>query len=146
MDLLVMACCANKLDQAAPALELYRSRAFNVVRDHQNGRRIRQQPELAVAILSAKHGLIASDEVIAPYDQKMTAARSTQIGLPHKVPQLLEQASSCAVFGGELYRRILRGWCYQLGIELTELVGAGRGCGDHYRALKLYLAHKAVAA
>ncbi|AVJ50275.1 hypothetical protein I5J36_gp59 [Mycobacterium phage Mendokysei] len=65
----VIACAAQKLDQAAPAAELYQSanfalnlRAARVLAERAGGR---------VLILSALHGLVELDAVLAPYDVKM---------------------------------------------------------------------------
>lgn len=65
----VIACAAQKLDQSAPAAELYQSanfalnlRAARVLAERAGGR---------VLILSALHGLVELDMVLAPYDVKM---------------------------------------------------------------------------
>lgn len=70
--IVVIACGAAKLTHAAPAAELYTSghfilmlRAAHRLADSQGGR---------VLVLSALHGLVELDTVLAPYDVKMGAA------------------------------------------------------------------------
>src|SRR3546814_7260194 len=61
----LVACVAAKLDRPAPARDLYASPWFQKARayvERQGG---------AWFILSAKHGLIAPETVIAPYDETL---------------------------------------------------------------------------
>jgi len=123
MNRLFISCCGRKLEHSARAIDLYKSRQFNLAQ---------QLLELGweVTIISAKHGFLDADCIIEPYDQRMTANRSQEIllrGLRENI-----SATKNYVFGGELYRRIIR----ELDPCVTELVGANRGNGDHYSALK----------
>lgn len=58
----LVGCCAEKLDKAAPAHELYRSPLFRLSLAHAK----RMTGE--VFVLSALHGLVPLDRVLEPYD------------------------------------------------------------------------------
>lgn len=73
--LLVVACAAAKREHPAPAAELYRSSHFAFMlsaarSEAEETTRVCGQPA-SVAILSALHGLLNPDTVVAPYDLKM---------------------------------------------------------------------------
>jgi hypothetical protein len=70
----LVACAKTKLDRPAPARELYTSPLFRGSLAYAEQRCDR------VFILSAKHGLVSPDEVIAPYDEtvKRMAQRERQ--------------------------------------------------------------------
>ena len=59
---ILVACCGPKLDHAAPARDLYTSDLFT------KSRAYAERNGCGWAILSAKHGIVLPDEVIAPYD------------------------------------------------------------------------------
>jgi hypothetical protein len=134
---LVMACSARKQSRGARALELYKSRQHTFalaawLRD----------PHLFVAILSAKYGYVRASDWIEPYEQLMTPERAAELEhderayTAFRLHVVTHQAATVMVYGGELYRGIIRAWCVRLGRPCIELVGENRGCGDHYRALK----------
>lgn len=118
---LFISCCGNKLDHAAPAIKLYQARQFTLAQ-----RLLGKGWE--VTIISAKHGFVDSNEVIDTYDQKMTSKRSDEI-LCRAFREDISDTNNF-VFGGELYRRIIR----KMDPSVHELVGANRGNGDHYSA------------
>lgn len=76
----VIPCAAEKLDQAAPAVEIYSSANFRHILGAAAAHALDTERALGtpvkVLILSAKHGLIELGEVIAPYDTKMGDAAS----------------------------------------------------------------------
>jgi hypothetical protein len=129
---LIMACCANKLETRAPvrALELYQSRAFNLVRE-------RALPgDWQILILSALYGLVPAHVPLQAYDRRMDEDRVRELLDRATAPLGLRAApGTIHVFGGELYRRVIRTWCQQERRACVEVIGAGRGCGDHYSAL-----------
>src|SRR3990170_2941760 len=60
----LVSCCKTKLDHAAPAKDLYQSPLFrHAVRWLLQSNRVWEG-----GILSAKHGLVLPDQVLAPYD------------------------------------------------------------------------------
>ena len=72
----LISCSAQKLDHPASAVELYTSTLF------------RKAVAYAVThcdgwfVLSAKHGLVRPEQVLEPYDQKLTVTPSTVDGRP----------------------------------------------------------------
>lgn len=73
--LYVVPCGAAKQDRPAPAAELYTGAHFRYVlgrvREH-----AASDPDGQVVILSALHGLVQLDDVLAPYDTTMTCPSS----------------------------------------------------------------------
>jgi hypothetical protein len=76
--LIVTACGAKKNDQPMEAWKLYKSPRIRLI--HQ------RKGEYPMAILSAKYGLIDSEEIIEPYDQKMDQIRAQEL-----VPVIVEK-------------------------------------------------------
>lgn len=66
-EFFVIPCGAAKLDTPAAARDLYTSTSFKLALNAA----LTQVDAAHVLILSAKHGLVALDEVLAPYDTKM---------------------------------------------------------------------------
>ena len=62
----LVACSKTKLDRAAPARELYTSPLFRMSLERA------QQVSGVVYVLSAFHGLVGLDQVLEPYDRKLT--------------------------------------------------------------------------
>jgi len=78
MRLLILACSQRKRSASAPALELYDGPAYRVVR-----RALRNGVhDVEVWVLSAGHGLIPANQVIAPYDRRLTRARAIELAIP----------------------------------------------------------------
>lgn len=109
----LVSCVGEKLDHAAPARDLYQSAWF---------RKARQYAETHGArwyILSAKHGLLAPDEAIEPYNatlNDMSAAERAKWGEGVLAQiELQIQPGHLVVLAGENYRRPL----------VEELVRAG---------------------
>src|SRR4051794_35194237 len=65
----LVSCVKSKRKKAAPAQELYTSQLFRGMK------RYAQRNADAWYILSAKHGLVRPEEVVAPYEQTLTAMR-----------------------------------------------------------------------
>lgn len=107
--LLLLACSGLKLDRPAKALDLYRGVMYGTYRAH-------VQPAAAphLVILSALHGFISPDAVLAPYDQRMTPARADDM-LAHLGTRYLANGAWPQAFGdvllagGQEYRRVMRG-------------------------------------
>lgn len=120
--LVVVACAAAKREHPAPAAKLYCSNHFAFILSAARSEaaettRVCGQPA-GVAILSALHGLVDLDTVIAPYDLKMGQPGScspervaAQLGTrrPHQIIALLPAA----------YLRVLAA-----GIHLVNEAGA----------------------
>lgn len=61
----LVGCAAQKLDQPAPARELYTSRLFRAALAYAEARCARTY------VLSALHGIVELDQVVEPYDQRL---------------------------------------------------------------------------
>lgn len=72
-NLLILPCSKQKkkLDNV-PAIELYDGPFYRIIKKH-------NLSNIVILIVSAKYGLINSDEVISFYDQKMTRIRAKEI-------------------------------------------------------------------
>jgi len=112
--LVVIACGAEKLDRPAQAAELYTSGHFRLML--KAARRLAQDHGGRAVIMSALHGLVELDAVVAPYDLKMgqpgsiTAAavagqldtiapRAITTLLPHTYAATLDEAAELAGIG-----------------------------------------------
>lgn len=92
--LVVIPCAAAKLDRPAPAGKLYDSAQFRYMLDAATTEAIDNERVMGVTtrvmILSAAHGLVDLDTVLAPYDTKMGDAAA--IGTEVVVDQLVALA------------------------------------------------------
>lgn len=105
--LLILACSGKKAAVRAPALQLYQGVMYQTYRAH-----VQYSAAPPVVILSAKHGFVAPDEALDPYDQRMTPARADEIlgRLQQCVVQVAWPSRASRVFlaGGQHYRRVMR--------------------------------------
>lgn len=133
----LVACSAGKLDHAAPARDLYTSQLF------------RKAAAYAAAtcdrwyILSAKHGLLAPEDVVEPYDERLPRnPRSAEV---HRWAIGVRNALNFELAGipgvvlvalaGEAYRTPLAG-----GPWTIEAPMAGLGIGQQLGYLTRQLA------
>lgn len=105
-EIVLVACCKTKLDHAAPARDLYCSPWF------QKARAYAEAKGCPWFILSAEHGLVSPDTVLAPYETAMAnlgeAARlawSRRV-LAQLVPHTIK-AARVTILAGEPYRETL---------------------------------------
>jgi hypothetical protein len=68
--LILVGCCGAKLDHPAPAKDLYQSQLFK------KGRAWAERHGDAWMILSALHGAVDPERIIAPYDWKMKQTKA----------------------------------------------------------------------
>lgn len=112
-SLLIIACsrCKNSQTELLPALERYNGPTFRLLR-----RFLKQNPSfsLDIYILSAKFGLIRSDELIPLYDQKMTKKQSHELQseLICKLQEILNTSSYTNLYFclGKAYFAVLDGY------------------------------------
>lgn len=123
---MVVACCGPKGDAAAPAGELYRASSFALMRDaalaEVGGDRAR------VFIMSARYGLVNIDDVIEPYDMRLTDDGAVDDAT------LIAQAIDAGfedvyVFGPTAYVDRLR-CLFDVGIYPMPVFEGVRGIGD----------------
>lgn len=113
-DVHIVACGAEKLTHPAPARELYCSSTFQRALAFASGRAsLTGDGTAPVFILSAKHGLVHPDQVVAPYDHRLSDMTPTELAafVERVQVQLFEAGVSRANFhvhGGAVYVEIMR--------------------------------------
>lgn len=133
----VVPCAAKKADQATAARELYLTDNFALFLDAAEAEAEATARDLGadvkVWILSAKHGLLDPDQVVAPYDVTMGDAEAVT------VDQLAAQAVVRGLaYGDEVYamlpkayRELLAAALAQLDVTVADMFEAAvRGIGD----------------
>jgi hypothetical protein len=103
--LVIMACSATKGATPAPAFELYQGVMYSTFRANAPATRP------AVIILSAKHGFISADEVIEPYEQRMTDARADEMLADLAAFDSIDWpwgTRTIMLVGGATYKRVMR--------------------------------------
>jgi hypothetical protein len=103
--LVLMACSATKGATPAPAFELYRGVMYSTFRANAPATRP------AVVILSAKHGFLPADQVIEPYELRMSDARADEmLGELPDFDSIEWPSELSAIFlaGGKTYQRVMR--------------------------------------
>lgn len=126
--LLIMSCSQRKRpdDGLLPAIERYDGPSFRVLRCFLKG----QPPELLdICILSAKFGLIAAEQLIPNYDQRMTPARAKELH-PEVISELgyllnSQPYQSLCLCMGQDYLRALDGYNALISSEATVKIAAG---------------------
>lgn len=141
--LLLLACSGMKLATPAPALQLYRGVMYQTYRAN-----VKPGAAPHVVILSALHGFIDPETIIAPYDQRMTPARAgdmlEQLGTRY-MPQATWPHSLGTVFlaGGAEYRRLMHAALRWLaackGIEAASISETRGGIGTQRSQLGHFL-------
>jgi hypothetical protein len=138
--LLVMACSGAKNSGSRAAAIKYRARQFGATLDaymHPAGMYAAGHD---LVVLSAEFGIVPAYRPIPDYDTKMTAEIADRLIADEAAFEAFAVAAEghdeVAVFGGKLYRHVVAAWADRLGVDVTEIVGDGRGCGDHFSALK----------
>lgn len=96
-----------------------------------------------LAWLSAEHGYFAPSEAKdRAYNRKLDGKRAAELAgcaAQHaKLQYLLEGHDTVVLYGSALYRDTVKSMLPS-DIEVVELVGADRGCGDHFSALQRHL-------
>lgn len=136
----LVGCAAAKLRRPAPARDLYVSQLFKKAAAYAEANTDRWY------VLSAKYGLVASDEMIEPYDAKL----GTKTGPPiwdwaHDVALQIGAAlrdvesPELLVLAGEQYRTCLRFVDYPARVPM-EGMGIGQQLG--YLTRELTIAHR----
>jgi hypothetical protein len=105
-DLVIMACSGPKRNEPSAALDLYQGVMYSTFRAN-----VRAEARPHVAILSARHGIIAADLVIEPYEQRLTLDRANAIlaDLDEYVKyDKPTGASNVLLAGSKEYRRVMQ--------------------------------------
>ncbi|HHA1396904.1 TPA: DUF6884 domain-containing protein [Enterobacter hormaechei subsp. xiangfangensis] len=104
-SLIIMACSATKGREVAPAMDLYKGVMYSTFRANVPA----TWP--AIVILSARHGFIEADRVIAPYEQRMTEARAGEMVGELTAFDSIKWPSgvrSILLAGGKNYQKVMR--------------------------------------
>ena len=130
--IVLISCVSSKLDTRAPARELYISPLFKFNLAYAQS----LKPD-AIFILSAKHGLLALDAVVAPYNETLNTKKHADIrAWAATVLKELEKKTDTKkdefiFLAGERYRRYLVPALAHVQIPL-----AGLGLGRQLQFLK----------
>lgn len=125
----LISCSSSKLDTVAKAMDLYTGDFFRKARAYAERHCDR------FAILSAKHGLLLADAMVAPYDERLSSRKSERA---EWTAQVIRQVRG-AFGGAELV--LLAGADYREGLEASDLttnypMQGCRGLGDQKSWLK----------
>jgi len=113
----LVSCVSRKREQACPARELYVSDLFR------KARRFAEASGCPWFILSAEHGLVAPDQVIAPYERTLNTMRAADrrawgervaVQLAAAIPEL----SRVVFLAGKRYREFLGQQLASRGVEI----------------------------
>lgn len=122
----IIPCSATKIDRPAAARDLYASTYF------QGALAAAEAQCDRVFILSALHGLISPDAIVAPYDLKMGDPGSiTADEIAAQADALDLEAADIYAFMGATYFSILDEGLRQNDIFASPVYEATRGIGDH---------------
>ena len=156
--LIFMACGSKKLeDGVVPAIEMYTGSYFNTLRS--NLPKTGEKPQ--VMILSAEHGIISSQEKIAPYDRRLDSEKINDlIGTRRKIGdtamamlKTFEQmrgqkggmygVKNIMLVGGADYQRVMRTIIARLksegAIGDVGVMSTSGDMGDQLKQLKGYI-------
>lgn len=141
MTLFVIACTEKKAPGVHAAALKYSGRQHNTLTSAFMGELFAAGHDLVV--LSAEHGILSATQPVADYDRKMDARRCVEmVGSEeqrNRFRAALEGHDDVVVYGARRYRQVVLAWA-GAEVDVTELTGADRGCGDHFSALQEYLA------
>lgn len=134
--IIVVSCTEKKTAGNVPAFDKYVARQHKLVRDNLEDLWAAGH---TVYILSAKFGLVPAQRALPDYDLKMTVDRGVELGKQVRAELALateEDDGEIVVYGSAIYRAVIEAATDR---PVNGLVGADRGCGDHYSALKKFL-------
>lgn len=129
----LIACGKAKLDHPAPARELYTGSLFRAARAYVEATCDEW------AILSAKHGLVLPDQVLAPYEQRLPSRGEDQLAWARRVNEAIRRrwcASGYVAGPPDEYGGRPVGWDPErLDVRFVVLAGADyRICVERSRA------------
>src|SRR5271157_2546230 len=129
--LVIIACSQRKNDEPAPAKDLYRGTLFRFAREYA------ETCGYDYRILSAKYGLLCPDDLIEPYNQRISTsadvARLQQLVIP-AASALLPQYDKIILIGGAMYRKVMAPLMEDP--EKFEVITDSRGIGGILQTLR----------
>lgn len=130
--LVLIACCSRKLDSAAPARDLYQGALFKFSAAYC------QRHGFRWAILSAKLGLVDPEQVVEPYETRLSGRRADQALWAERVFDSLRRPrfpKRVIFLAGSNYRRELATLLAAAGVECHAPL-AGLGIGQQLGRMK----------
>lgn len=112
-----VSCVRKKADQPQPAEDLYTSSWF------QKASQYAKQNADQWYILSAKHGVVSPDEVIAPYDETLNEMgvdqrRAWARDVARQLEEVLQPGDQVIILAGQRYREFLLEPLHILGCDV----------------------------
>lgn len=128
VELVVVPCSGAKLDEPAPAGRLYLGPNHRLAR--QAAATVAASTGARVVILSALHGLLDLDELVAPYDVTLDSSPT-----PAQVERVADQlraagATRVTALTTNRYTTLLRAAAGRAGVELVAPLAGCRGIGE----------------
>jgi len=136
MALWIISCSEKKVPAEQAAGIKYDSRQHRAILAAFYQERFAAGDELL--ILSAEFGLVEVYRPLPDYERKMDEARAKELAADPAQQATLDAAlagqDEVFIFGGKVYRDMVKAMLPE-DVSVEELVGADRGCGDHFSAL-----------
>lgn len=130
--LMIVACSAAKADHPAPAADLYRGSLFTM-----NLAAARAESP-RVMILSAKHGLVPAEQVVAPYDTTLGDVDAiTARDLAAQFDALPSDTLEAWFFGPGAYARMAAAAGEAVGVSVHHVNEADAGVGYMRRTARV---------
>ncbi len=141
----IISCTDAKADQAAPAADLYQGRNFG----HSLAAALAETDQDAdrVFILSARHGLVRLDQVLAPYDETLaTTDRDALVELvaEQTLTNGLQDRTDVYAMVPDAYFEVLVEGMGFLGTFPTKVFEDSRGVGDQRHVMSHSIAAAAA--
>ena len=130
----LVSCVKQKRSSAAPARDLYISELFRGLRWYAEAR------AGAWYILSAEHGLLHPDQVVAPYERTLNTMRKPErlawaSRVQRRLLEVLPASAEVILLGGARYRENLEPFLRSMGYEVSVPL-AGLALGKQLQYLK----------
>lgn len=129
--LLLQSCSASKreVDGALPAFELYSGYFYKILKKSIRDGEFRS--DVDIAILSAKHGVLDTDDEIEYYDRRMDDERARELNssVVDSVARRVNDADHerIVVNLGREYQRAVRGLSDRVETPIAKIAGGGIG-------------------
>ncbi len=113
-NLVLIACSGQKLDGPAPVRDLYQGQLFK------GSVLCAEAAGMPWAVLSAKHGLVLPNDLLAPYEQRMSKNRAAQrdwaVGVACQILAPAARPDAVVFLAGKDYRFHLKGLLEAAGV------------------------------
>lgn len=130
-NLLLQSCSASKqkVNHPTPAFDLYTGYFYKIINKSIRENEFRSDTD--INILSAKYGLIAPDDEIEYYEQRMSSSRARELNptVVQDITKLVKdnQYDRIVINMGSTYRKAIAGLDEYVDVALGEITGGGIG-------------------